>query len=92
MAVQPGKRYYFIAHAYHHFLAEVVEITGKREADVIDVRRIQSCRRPWTDFFRDGCKDDTDFTVWPDCSLTWFVAVDWPHEIPGATHAAARRR
>ena len=81
--VEVGKRYYFLVHAYHHFLGEVVEITGKRECVIRNVVRVQSCQRPWTEFFAEGCKKDTSYTFWPDgVSISYMAAVPWEHEIP----------
>lgn len=91
MAVEEGKRYYFMIHAYHHVIAEVVAITGKREADVKNVIRIQSCRRGWTEFFRDGLGNDTTYTHFSDGSITWFDAFEWNHSIPEVPHAPRRR-
>ena len=91
MPVTIGKTYYLITHAYHHFLAEVVEVTGKREADCTRVVRVHSCRRDWTLFFRDGCGGDTVFYHFPDGSLTWLAAFEWPHPIPEAPDAPRRR-
>ena len=82
--IEVGKRYYFMAHAYHHFLGEVVEITGRKECVLKNVIRVQSCSRGWTEFFRDGCKKDTTYTVWPDGTEIsgWFAAIPWKHPIP----------
>jgi hypothetical protein len=93
MAVEVGKRYYLLVHAYHHLIAEIVAITGKREADVRRVIRVQSCTRGWTDFFRDGLnprggsKSDTVYTHFPDGNIQWFAAFEWNHDIPELPNA-----
>lgn len=82
--IEVGKCYYFFTHAYHHFIGEVAIIEGKQQCTVNRVHRIQGCSRNWTLFFRDGAKDDTDFTIFPDgTELTgWFVAAPWNHPMP----------
>lgn len=92
--IEVGKRYYFVVHAYHHFLGEVAEITGKKECVLRNVVRVQSCQRGWTEFFRDGCCDDTNYTAWPDGTEVdnWMVAVPWPHAIPGEKNATRRQQ
>lgn len=90
MSVEVGKKFYFFSHAYHHFIAEVVEITGKREAKVKNVIRIQSCQRGWTEFFRDGLRSDTTYTHFPNGTITWFSVFEWNHSIPEAPHVARR--
>jgi hypothetical protein len=82
--IQVGKRYYFMVHAYHHFIGEVVKITGRKSCILKDVRRIQSCMRGWTEFFKDGAKNDTSCTIFPDGTFIdgWFAALPWNHPIP----------
>lgn len=82
MPVTVGKTYYFIIHGYHHVIATVNVITGKREADVVNVIRVQSCGRPWTAFFRDGFQTDTEIEYFPDGSITWIAAFEWKHALP----------
>lgn len=83
--MNPGDRFYFMTHAYHHFLAEVVEVMGPTRVRVTSVIRVQSCRRGWTEFFRDGCKQDTFYTEFPDGEINgWFAKWDWRHPIPKA--------
>lgn len=79
-----GKAFYVFSHAYHHFLVEIVEMLGPQRARCRNIRRIQSCQRGWTDFFRDGCESDTTYTIFPDGELTWFNSFEWNHPIPGA--------
>ena len=89
--VTVGKKYYLLVHAYHHFIAEVVEVTGKREADVKNVIRVQSCTRGWTEFFRDGLMNDTTYTHFPAGSITWLAAFEWNHPMPEVGRASSRR-
>jgi hypothetical protein len=83
--LEEGKTYYFIAHAYHHFIGRVVKILGRRECLITDVRRVYSCARGWTEFFRDGANSDTVLTSWPDTNLSgWVSHTEWKHKIPEA--------
>lgn len=80
--VKAGGRYYLMIHAYHHVLCEVVELLGPQRARVKRVRWVYSCRRGWTEFFRDGCQKDTTVHAFPDGEVSWFAAFEWRHEIP----------
>lgn len=80
--MKAGDRFYFMTHAYHHVIAEVVEILGPQRCMVKDVRWVYACKRGWTEFFRDGAKKDTTFHVFPDGIITFFNAFEWRHEIP----------
>lgn len=80
--IESGKKIYAITHAYHHILCEVVEMLGPKRARVKNVRWIFKCSRGWTEFFRDGCKNDTTFHVFPPGEIEWFDAFEWGHEIP----------
>lgn len=87
--VEVGKSYYFMEHAYHHYIGRVVAITGKREVDIEGdgpgkpVVKVHSCKRGWTEFFRDGMKKDTSYDLLPGPkSITYFDATPWNHEIP----------
>lgn len=83
MAIEVGKRYYFIVHAYHHVIATVTAVTGKRECDMTDVRWIYSCARNWTQFFRDGALNDTVCHIFPPGHNVSFTAsFEWPHSLP----------
>ena len=78
-----GESYYFIVHAYHHFIAEVAEILGTQRVVTKNKIRVYSCRRGWTEFFRDGLKDDTTYTHFPDGGeFTYLTADPWKHPIP----------
>lgn len=81
--LEVGKKYYIIAHAYHHYLAEVVEVTP-RQLKLGKCAKIHSCKRSWTEFFRDGAKDDTNFDTLPEGKIlnSWLDAQPWPHAIP----------
>jgi hypothetical protein len=84
MAIEVGKKYYFFTHAYHHFVCEVVEVIGKHEVRIRNVARVQSCPRPWTEFFKDGFKNDTNYEIFPDDGeiVGWFAVFPWHHPIP----------
>ena len=81
--MEVGKAYYFMSHAYHHFIGVVVEIGGPSRARITNVIRVQSCRRGWTEFFAEGLKDDTIYTHFPDGWVTGaFGIFEWNHDIP----------
>jgi hypothetical protein len=80
--MEPGQAYYFIVHAYHHFIGVVREVQGPNRVIIDKVIRVQSCRRGWTEFFRDGInKGDTTLTYWPDGTRLSgdIVTVPWNH-------------
>lgn len=79
---EAGKVMYFMCHAYHHLIAEIVEMLGHQRARVKNVRWIYSCRRDWTSFFAEGAKNDTTFHVYPDGEISWFMCFSWNHPIP----------
>jgi hypothetical protein len=81
--MKAGDRCYLMTHAYHHVVCEIVEMLGQKYAKVKNVRWIYRCQRGWTDFFRDGAKDDTTFHVFPPGEVSWFDAFEWKHAIPG---------
>jgi len=73
---------YFMCHAYHHVIAEIVEMLGQQRARVKNVRWIYSCQRDWTKFFADGAKKDTTCHAFPPGEISWFNAFDWNHPVP----------
>lgn len=78
-----GNTYYFITHAYYHYIATVVEVLGTRRVSVTNVVQVHSCQRGWTEFFRDGFKKDTKYDLLPDCpDLSYIVPFVWKHPIP----------
>jgi hypothetical protein len=83
MPVTPGKKYFFITHAYYHFVAKVVQITGKREADIENVVRVQPTNRDWEDFFKNGFREPNEYKKFPDGGITWIDYFEWNHPIPG---------
>jgi hypothetical protein len=93
MALKVGDRRYFLVHAYHHFCGEVLEIERADSILLKNVVRVQSCQRGWAEFFRDGFKDDTEYTVWLDGTRITGAFVDspWPHDIPKEPRRATRR-
>lgn len=82
--IEVGKKYYFIVHAYFHYLGEVMEVISSRRVKIRNVIQVHSCARNWTQFFADGCKDDTQYDVLPDgVEFDYSLPVTpWPHEIP----------
>jgi hypothetical protein len=82
--VQVDRTYYFIIHAYHHVLAKVDAITGKREADVSTVDWVYSSTKSWTEFFRSGPVGEGQTTMhrFPNGSITWEAAFDVT-DLPG---------
>lgn len=81
---KPGDKVYVIAHAYWHFVAEVVEVLP-RFVRVRNCRQVHACKRGWTAFFAEGFKRDTTYFCWPDG--TWLPigtlpVAPWNHEIP----------
>lgn len=81
--VEAGRQYYFIIHAYHHVIAEVIEVLGRRHVDAKKVAWIYSCKRGWDLFFKDGAKEDTTFRAFPDGDFVYQAAFEWKHPIPG---------
>lgn len=79
-----GEKYYLMAHAYHHVCGTVVELHGSRTVVLNNCVIVHSCERSWTEFFRDGFKDDTRYDVIPDGTEVsgQFIACPWPHAIP----------
>ncbi len=81
-SVEEGKCYYVISHAYHHFLVRIAKLHGPQRAWCDRVVKVHSCRRGWTEFFVDGCKDDTTIMKFPAGEVTWIDIFEWRHEIP----------
>lgn len=89
--LQVGLKYYVMVHAYHHFVVEIAEVLGPMRAKFGRRERVQSCRRGWTEFFRDGPKDDTEFTIWPEGGVaTFFDVSPWHHDFPSDARRKAR--
>lgn len=83
--MEVGKKYYFMAHAYHHFIGEVVEITGPKSAILKNVIRVQSASgTSWTEFFKEGITENCVYTIWPDGQEVGpcFSITPWNHPIP----------
>lgn len=77
------KCYYVILHAYHHFLVEIEDELGPTRLRCSRIVKVNSCRRGWTEFFRDGCRDDTVMMEFPPGDLNNYLAkFDWNHPIP----------
>lgn len=81
--MEVGKKYYIIAHAYWHYVGEVVEVLGPKTVKLKNVRYVHRCQRTWTDFFAQGIKNDTTYFVWPDGTVvTAIIFTPWEHKIP----------
>lgn len=84
MKVEPGRYYYVICHAYHHFIGKLEEITGKREGTFSDVHWIYSSQLSWTDFFAKGfTKANSKYHKFPDGNYPWTCGIfAWNHPLP----------
>lgn len=83
MAVEEGKCYYVMVHAYHHFLIEVGKVLGPKSVEATKVVKIHSCDRGWDEFFAEGCKNDTNLMHFPPGEVSgWFGIFEWNHPIP----------
>ena len=83
--VEVGRSYYFLTHAYWHFLGTVRAVLGKRHVVVDNVVFIYSSKKNWTDFFKSGIGtgDTTTYRLFPDGSeITYIDAFPWAHKIP----------
>ena len=80
--MEPGKCYYVIYHAYHHFIIRVVEMLGPRRPRFDRCEKIHSCRRGWTEFFRDGAERDTQFMIFPPGEFEAPCWWEWKHPLP----------
>jgi hypothetical protein len=81
--MKQGDNYYIMSHAYHHYIGEIVEIFP-RTVVIKNGIKVHSCQRNWTEFFKNGCGDDTKFDVMPDLSeVPYELGVfPWKHAIP----------
>jgi hypothetical protein len=85
MTVEPGKCYYVIVHAYHHFIGEVIEVTGRKSATFTKLRWVYSSTLNWTEFFKKGCtRKNSTIHDWPDGEIGWENGgiFNWKHPIP----------
>ena len=84
--IEVGKSYYFIVHAYHHYIGTVEKELGVQRVSLKNCIKIYSCDRDWESFFRDGCrKDDTRYDfVGNKPDVRFFDCFEWNHPIPGA--------
>jgi hypothetical protein len=83
MAVKVGERYYFIAHAYFHYLGTVSEVLGVRRVALRDAIQVHSHSGNWTEFFRRGITTGTKYDVIGDIpDVGYIAAIAWKHELP----------
>ena len=81
--MEPGQKYYIIAHAYWHYVGEVVKVLGPKTVELRNVCQVHSCRRNWSEFFAKGFGTDTQYDVWPDgTTVTAIAFTPFEHEIP----------
>lgn len=83
--IEIGKNYYFIKHAYYHYVGRVTEILGVRRVALDNVVQVHSSKKSWTEFFKSGfgVKGTTKYDIIgssPD--FEFLGCFDWPHEIP----------
>ena len=81
--MQVGQKYYIIAHAYHHYIGEVVDV-NPRMVTLKNCIKVHSCQRNWTLFFKDGAASDTSYDVMPDGTEQPYDlgSFPWNHAIP----------
>ena len=78
-----GERYYFVAHAYFHYVGTVEEILGVRRVALKDAVQVHRCGRNWTDFFKNGFGKDTTYDVIGNIPDVGFIsAIEWNHDVP----------
>jgi hypothetical protein len=83
MAVVVGGTYYFKTHAYYHVIGTVTEILGVRRVALSNVVKVHSCSRNWTEFFRDGFRNDTRYDMESDIADTGYITANiWAHPLP----------
>lgn len=81
--VEIGKCYYFVAHAYYHYIAEVTEIIGVRRVATRNTIQLHSCPRGWSEFLRNGCQTDTNYSVIGEIAeVSFIIAIPWKHDVP----------
>ena len=81
--MKAGDRVYLIVHAYHHYLAEVVEVLGVRRGHFTDMVKIHSSDRNWTDFFALGVSKGTKYDVIGEgLDISYIAAFRWDHDLP----------
>lgn len=83
--IEIGKSYYFIAHAYHHYVGKVID-ASPRWAKVNNCVKIMSDSRGWEAFFREGIQPGaTNLQHCPDGTLIPIGNMPihpWHHPIP----------
>lgn len=92
MAVKPGDKIYIIMHIAHHYIGEVVQITGKQEADFTNIVKVLPSGLSWDQLWEQGLTERNQYAFMPDGSMTWIGAWEWNHPIPERPNGTARRR
>ncbi len=79
-----GRRYYFIIHAYHHIVADVVKILGTRHVLVKNCHWIYRSELGWDEFFKQGfTKENTTYREFPDGDFVYIAKFEFDHKFPG---------
>ena len=83
--MQPGDKFYFVAHAYHHLIGVVREVLGPKRVIIDNVIWVYSSAKSWTDFFSTGVGErETTYHLMPDGTEVdgWILKYPWHHNIP----------
>ena len=82
--VEVGKKYYFLSHAYHHYLGEVVEVSP-RWVKVKNCCKVLTDPRGWEACLFEGYKPGMRIQFVPDGTLLpvgHMPIHPWNHELP----------
>lgn len=80
MIPEVGKAYYFMSHAYHHYIGVVMEVSPKKVM-IKNAIKVHGCARNWQQFFQEGLGNDTNYHRIPDGSVVpWELGFfPWKH-------------
>ena len=82
--IEVGKKYFFLAHAYHHYIGEVVEVSP-RWAKVKNCVKVMGDSRGWEKALFGGYSREMSIQHCPDGTLIPIGTMPihpWNHEIP----------
>ena len=77
-----GQCYYVMTHAYHHYLGRLAKIHGPGRYAFVEVSKVHSHPRDWTDFFAHGAMGTRYDSVPDKPYLVCFDVTEWSHELP----------
>ena len=78
-----GGTYYFLFHAYHHVIATVEEIVGKRMVVTGPQAWVYSSQLDWTQFFKQGPSNGNSvIRGFPPGEFEYISAWRWDHPVP----------